>query len=113
MPEPTWTKAPKPAAEMTAFERDAWEWEVQADILQDEMPYMSPNEIAAGLMADTEEFGEAASFRLAAVLRKRASGHALGPRTAPLAAPPAGPKPPPIRRRAVKLAPKPDLPKLL
>ena len=105
MPEPTWTKTPKPWAEMTRFEREAWEWEVQADLLQDEMPYMSPNEIAAGLMADTAEFGDAASFRLAAVLRKRASASSLGiGAKAPLAAPPTGPKPPPLRGRPTKLS---------
>ena len=69
MPETTWTKLPQPWADMNKFDRERWECELHADILQDEMPYLSPNEIAAGLMAATEEHREAASFRLAAVLR--------------------------------------------
>ena len=105
MPEMVCTPLPKPWPEMTQAEREAHEYEVAVDYLIDEAPFVPLLELAKGLADDTEEFGQAASLRMAEVLRRRASASALGPQAKrPPTPPPTGLKPPPIRSRPVKLA---------
>ena len=100
MPVTVFTQPWKPFSEMTAYEREAHEYEVAVDYLIDEAPFVPLLELAQGLVEDTEEFGQAASLRMAEVLRRRASASSLGPSAKrPLTAPPTGPKPPPIRSR--------------
>ena len=105
MPEMVCTPLPKPWPEMTQAEREAHEYEVAVDYLIDEAPFVPLLELAQDLVADTEEFGEAASLRMAEVLRRRASASSLGPHIKrPLTPSPTGLKPPPIRSRPIKLA---------
>ena len=97
---------------MTQADWDAFHTEIEVDELLDDQKYLSPMEIAQGLIENPEEFGEAGSSILAAALRRRATGHSLAPmgKMAPAAPKPVAP--PPIRSKPVKLA-KPDAPRLI
>ena len=96
--------SPAPWSEMTEAQQEAYQLDLEVDELLDELQGVPPLEIAAGLIADPDEYGEAHSRRLAAALRARSTGHALAPMgKMPTATAPKPVKPPPIRSRPAKL----------
>ena len=103
---------PAPWGEMTEAEQDAYRLDPELDEL-DDCQGVEPLEIAAGLIADPDEFGEAHYYRLAAALRARSTGHALAPTGKMPAAASKPVAPPLIRSRPVKLAKADEVPRLL